>query len=696
MKGKQINLIERHGEKLFFVLILVALLAVLFKQFATGGMSVKVGAKDNLSIGQGYDEIASQAERREGQIKSNALDDKAPKKAPDVIAMLERAIPSKSNGAAAMIIGIPDSGTLGGDTNGPGTAGPDGSMYAMPTPVEPAGPLLKRYGGSIDPATVATTPGLDAIVGPEQPYDLHAVTISTRFDAAALRASFQNDPDGSGPLQAIPGHWWRGQLVLLDVELWREEIYPDGQSGPETLVGPLPGYASVRAQIEDPAVTMPEIFRAVEEVSQAIARPDFYPVISGALWSPPAPPIRYSTQELEANRRRAEIARIDEEIRSLQQTLDDAAGGQQRSRRDGPSVDIGSFMAGGIGGGRGRGRDGGGRDNSAANAAQRAREARERREKGINTKIDAFQSERAEHVTWLTEQGLPVEVELVEDPGIALLRQAPGSLKDSDTLNIWATDCGVEPGATYRYRIRLVYGNPFFGRDNVIREQQRKELAGPRVLRSAFSPWSETVTMDQTSYYYLTRVSGPGGALNRDSSRIVYAEVYTFFYGFWRKAEVRLRPGDPIVGDFQLPAMETYEFPPLVAGQQLNPRDIARKPIESSLLRSLSTIMLDVRPSARVNRNTLKGGRDDEPIFEAVLLAANGEIEVRDPSLDRVSDRRQQMKLSAEQGATAVVVEPGLGGVAGVTAKKTKDSTDRGERSRDREGSRSGRGGIGG
>jgi hypothetical protein len=692
MKGKQINLIERHGEKLFFVLILAALLAVLFKQFATGGMTVKVGAKDELSIGQGYDVIASQAERLEGQIKSNELDNRAPMKAPDVISVLEGAIPGKSVGSTAMIIGIPDSGALGGDPSGTGTPNIDGAMYAMPTPVEPARPLLKRYGGTIDPATVATTPGLDAIVGPEQPYDLHAVTVSTGFDAAALRASFQNDPDGPGPLQAIPGHWWRGQLVLLDVELWREEVYPGGESGPETLVGPLPGYASVRAQIDDPEVTMPEIFRAVEEVSQDIARPDYYPVISGALWSPPAPPIQYSAPQIEANRRRAEIARIDEEIRSLQQTLDDADPGRQRSHRNTPSVDIGSYTVGGIGGGRGRGREGGNRDNSAAAAAQR----QERREKAINTKIDGFRSERDEHVAWLTEQGLPIEVEPVEDPGIALLRQDPGSLKDSDTLDIWATDCGVEPGATYRYRIRLVYGNPFFGRDNVIREQQRKELAGPRVLRSAYSPWSDTVTMDQTSYYFLTRVSGPGGVLNRDTSRIVYAEVYTFFYGFWRKAEVRLRPGDPIVGDFQLPAMETYEFPPLAEGQKLNPREIARKPIESTLLRSLATIMLDARPSARVNRNTLKGGRDDEPIFEAVLLDANGQIEVRDPSQDRTSERRQLMKLSAEQGVTAVVVEPGLGGVAGVATKKSKDPADRDERSRDREGPRGGRGGIGG
>ena len=292
MKGKRINPFERHGEKLFFVLILAVLLLVLVKQFATGGMAVKVGAQDGLSIGQGYDKIASQAERLEGQITSNELDERAPRKAPEVIEMLQAAIPTRSGGATAMILGIPDSGILNGDPDSGVKPNIDGALYAMPAPIEPSKPLLKRYAGAIDPATVATTPGLEPLVGAEQPYDLHAVTVSAVFDAAALRESFLKDPDGSGPLQAIPGHWWRGQLVLLDVELWRQEIYSDGGYGPETLIDTLPGYGSVRAQIQDRSVAMPQILKAVEDKTSDIARPDFYPVISGAIWSPPAPPIR--------------------------------------------------------------------------------------------------------------------------------------------------------------------------------------------------------------------------------------------------------------------------------------------------------------------------------------------------------------------------------------------------------------------
>jgi len=702
MKGKRINPIERHGEKLFFLLTLAVLLVVLVKQFATGGMSVKVGPKDGLSIGQGYDEIAVRAERLEGQIKSNELDAKAPTEAPSVIELVQAAIPGAQPIALAPIpLGLPDSpGGSGGAYNDSTTVGQD-VRYAMPAPTAPATPLVKRYAGAIDPATVSTTPGLGSYVGAVQPFDLHAITVATKFDASALRDSFSRDPDGDGPILPIPGHWWRGQLILLDVEIWRQEIYPGGENGPETLIDPLPGVVSVRAQLEDPDMPMPEILKAAEDAPREIARPDFYPVIAGEVWSPPAPPIVYSKAEAEAIRRRAEIARIDEEITTHEQDLDElqqSGRPNQRSQRGARESGFGDTVAGvggGRGGGRGRTRPSG-RNDAAANAAKRAREAKERREKMIEGQIDDLKSERQEHVAWLTEQGFKVDDDHQDDPGLDLVKETPGTLKESDAINVWGSDISVEPGATYRYRIRLVYGNPFFGRENVINADQRAALSGPRVIRSGFSPWSDAVTMDESNYYYLTRVSGQSSALGGAPSRVVYAEVYTFFYGFWRKADVRLRPGDPIVGEFELPALETFEFA-LDGDGRFNPKSLAKIPVDSTLEKFLSSILLDVRPSARVQRDSLKGGRAGDPVYEAVLLDESGRLAVRDPSMDRANERRKHMKTSAEQGETAVVVEPGLGGVASVESRSEDDRFDeRDERGAGPGGGRGGRGGIGG
>ncbi len=689
MKGKSINIFERHGEKLFFLLTLVILLLVLVQQFATGGTKVKVDGQDDLTISQGYDRIATKAEGLEGQIKSNTLASDAPREAPVVIQRLYEKIPAVSDESGAIVLGVPDHGA----TSSGGDSGPiEGAQYAMPDPIAPSAPLVKRYSGAIDPSIVATTPGLDSIVGAQQPYDLHAVTVGATFDAAALRESLSTDPDGSGPMKSIPSHWWRGQLVLLDVELWRQEVYEGGVFGSEILVDTLPGVVSARPFLDDPNTTMPQIMKAVEGRSKSITRPDFYPVVAGQVWSPPAPPIEYSSEEQEARMHRAEIRRIAEEIAAFQKNIDDLERTDQRSRRNNNENGIKDSVARGIGGGGGRGRRGGGA-RTTKTAAQLASEARERQASAYEARIDELETERAEHTTWLRENGYDVNAPEVEDPGLLLVEEPVGTLKDSNTINVWASDASVEPGSTYRYRVRLVYGNPFYGRDNVLNENQRDELAGPRVIRSDYSPWSETITMDESSYYYLTRVSGGAGSFGRETSRIVYAEVYTFYYGFWRKAEVSLRPGDPIVGQFQLPELFTFEFPQADDGE-VDLTQIARMPVDSTLTRSMESIVLDVRPSARVSRDGLKGGRDN-PDFEAVLLEGGSEIAIRDPAKDRVSERRRQMRKSADEGVSATVVEPGVGGVAGAELDEDEDRNERPGRNTGREDRERRTGGLG-
>ena len=199
--------------------------------------------------------------------------------------------------------------------------------------------------------------------------------------------------------------------------------------------------------------------------------------------------------------------------------------------------------------------------------------------------------------------------------------------------------------------------------------------------------------MAESSYYYLTRVSGGAGSFGRETSRIVYAEVYTFYYGFWRKAEVSLRPGDPIVGQFQLPELFTFEFPQADDGE-VDLTQIARMPVDSTLTRSMESIVLDVRPSARVSRDGLKGGRDN-PDFEAVLLEGGSEIAIRDPAKDRVSERRRQMRKSADEGVSATVVEPGVGGVAGAELDEDEDRNERPGRNTGREDRERRTGGLG-
>jgi hypothetical protein len=249
-----------------------------------------------------------------------------------------------------------------------------------------------------------------------------------------------------------------------------------------------------------------------------------------------------------------------------------------------------------------------------------------------------------------------------------------GSLKDSDTLTVWAHDIGVEPGTTYRYRTRLVYGNPFYGRDNVINEEQREELASSRVIRTEFSEWSEPVSTDFESYMFLTRASADTG-LGGAGSGVAAAEMYSFYYGYWRLSEIRLRAGDPIAGLFELPDdLKTYEITLNPGAKDAQGVQVAELPVESSFERTMSSILLDVRRSARVRRDALKGGRESVE-FEAVSYGPEA-IEIRNPAMDRASDRRRRLMESAGLGATAVPVEPGTGGVA-QAALELKDNAPR-------------------
>jgi len=684
MKGKRINPVERHVEKLFFLLALVILLGVLVAQFATGGMTVQVGSQDGLTIKQGYTRIATRAEQVRGQIEANELDSRAPREAPGVSGMLARLIDERQRREIATIpFGAPD----GGDAmTFDGSGGEDireGVRYAMPKQPAPTRPLTRVSSGTLDPLAVAALPELESIVPESQPFDVRFVTAAARFDAAALREAFATDPDGTGPVQPIPRHWWQGQLSLLDVELWRQEVYEDGSHGAEELLESPPGIMSLRSDLTDASErNLQSVLESASQASSAIARPSFYPMIAGPAWKPPAPPVELTPEQRDAKAKREELSRIERELEDLRDDLDAVRNADQRSRRSNDTSWTDGVQAGIGGGGRGRG---GGQRDSGPSQAERQRAAKERRLSAIQDRIDRKQQERDTMLSWFSERGLSPEIVVEVDPGLELLRSPVGSLKDSDTISVWAHDISAEPGATYRYRMRLVYANPFYGRENVIHESQREALAGDRVIRSSFSPWSAPETVDRSSYFFLTRASTERGIGGGRSEGVAAAELYTFYYGYWRQTEVRLRAGDPVVGEFSLPAMDIY---PVVEGEDgLNggASSFETVPSPATLTRSMGSTLLDVRESARVRRDALRGVREEGADFEAVILGPEDVIEVRNPEVDRSSDRRGRLLASVEAGREAVPVQPGSGGVLPGAAEnqKTPRSDQRDERERD-------------
>ena len=116
-----------------------------------------------------------------------------------------------------------------------------------------------------------------------------------------------------------------------------------------------------------------------------------------------------------------------------------------------------------------------------------------------------------------------------------------------DEVEIWANDIQVEPGKTYRYRLRLSIVNPLY-QQLQLPEDQVAKYSKHLTLKSEWSAWSEPISTERSYYFYLVE----GQQVNNQAA----VEVWKFFGGAWRSHTFRVRPGDPIGGVVNLPVGE--------------------------------------------------------------------------------------------------------------------------------------------
>jgi hypothetical protein len=110
---------------------------------------------------------------------------------------------------------------------------------------------------------------------------------------------------------------------------------------------------------------------------------------------------------------------------------------------------------------------------------------------------------------------------------------------DPPTLDLWVNDMYVEPGQTYRYRIRLSVVNPLFNKEE-LPEEQREDHEDRFLLYSDWSDWSREISVEPMRHFFMTSASqtpAPGRA---------NVQVWRFFSGSWESSEFRVQPGDPI------------------------------------------------------------------------------------------------------------------------------------------------------
>ncbi|HWE37068.1 MAG TPA: hypothetical protein VG406_10915 [Isosphaeraceae bacterium] len=191
--------------------------------------------------------------------------------------------------------------------------------------------------------------------------------------------------------------------------------------------------------------------------------------------------------------------------------------------------------------------------------------------------------------------------------------------RETSTLMVRSLDFTVEPGATYRYRLRLVVANPNFERNDVMpgTDVASKELTGPW----AEVPYAVKVPADVSTY-----VLHPSGA---GDDKVV------FQVASWRPAD-----GQTIVRDFdagpgQLIGAKTSATVPSYEGKESKPQSVD---FTSHLL------VLGTAGGTRPVQELGLSGADFAVPATALLLRPNGALELASQARDTANAERKEMK----------------------------------------------------
>lgn len=667
MKLKGINPIEQHIEKIVLVVVFTIFLAVLALQFLWHPNRVQIGNAEPVPPERAFDVVEQRAKQVQARMQATpeplevALENPADEFRQALAASVAPAPRTTAMGQPVTVEGIGAGAEISADIR----------VAAVEIPA-PTRPVAASFWSTLDPGEVVASEELRKLVPAEQPFDKVAVSVEARFDGAALLEALVSDPDGEeGPLSPLPPNWWRSGLEIVTVSLEREELTPTGEWTDLTTVPAMPGRTNLVAELPKEASVedMVNLVNDARAFGPAIYRPDFYRTIAGAPWVPPS---QAATQTAgvtspeidrklrERADREASIARIDEQLAELGA----APAPSQRS---------------GGGGAKGAGSSGGGTNDDRGASRQN-----EQRKRTLELQRKRHQDRIAQIDQELRELGYAQ----TQANGMENTSTTNASASDEQTplletpdLAIWAHDLTAEPGKTYRYRIRVGINNPLFGKAPSLDEKQQ-ELATVPVLMSEPSEWTDPVSVLSDSYFFITSAS-PADQLGPARAS---AELYRFYYGYYRRGTVTIEPGDVVEGGVKLPdpnLLPIYDITKLAQSTQPSaparqeqpaspsgggkgggavvtepaPEEGRSTPVQvvaegaqpgpRSLTASASMMLLDVTVSPVVTDRSVSGSAKTQ--FLAYFRGQDGGIAVKTPDEDR-SSLYQQLVASARAG----------------------------------------------
>ncbi|MEO1008094.1 MAG: hypothetical protein AAFX79_05985 [Planctomycetota bacterium] len=539
MKLKGVNFFEAHVEKILLGAMVAVAAGVVAMQFVIEPNTVQIENREYRPQ-EVFEPAKELAERSEGRMTQPDVELPDAQGRMDVLDGIEARV---TGGVAVR----PTIAALGEVTaiEVSGQAAGEDVRYVEVTPPAPSRPIAETYAGTLDPYDVLASEELAALVGDEQPYDLAMVSVEATYDGVALEAAFRDDPDGvGGELRPLPLNWW-ASVEAFGLQLERQELQPDGSWSDIVVIEGMPGgtnlMADLRAEVADGTLTREQLAadaRGAYEFAADYRRPQPYRMIAGEAWVAPT-----QLRERMAQRRSAtdEVQRLSRENATLKRRIENFDERITEERQSSSARGGGDRQAAEP---RGRGtrrppRDPGDADDEDDPAVRRLVEQKEQLEARL-----AENEEEIRRLGFDPETGLAIERIAEEEPDERLLRET--------AARMWAHDVTARAGATYRYRTRLAINNPAFGRDSVLIDEQ-KAMAESPILLSEASPWSDPVQVaPKTAFFVVSANDGNAVGLG-PSEPSATLEAFVFYYGYYRRGTVTLRPGELLAGRARMP-----------------------------------------------------------------------------------------------------------------------------------------------
>lgn len=556
MKLKGIKPVEQHVEKIVIAIAGVAGLALLGYQFFRPA-TMKVGPKE-VTLSEAYSPAIERA-----SVVESAMNSASPAlpQAPDVFNSDKMAIGLLSvPGPKPIRVSLGDAPQFGKAAADAGIVASEFKSLEIPVPT---GVVSGAFRSTISPIEKVRNPELAKLLPTEQPFDKAAVSVEATFNGVALRELLAADPDGDGPQQPIPLGWWRdtanetiGLVDIIAVEVERKTLRNADGSFPSTqavtVIQVPPGRVSGIKLWNETVKSLgdvPPLLDQFKLLEEEIQRPEYYSTIAGPAWKPPSE--MFVSPDVDAKARRINdlkrrVADLDARILELQDKARTGTAGDSRDRRESaPPVR-------GAGGGGGGGKGGAGPSSPSPQAPGRTEPANTR--SAIERQIEARKADRERLIKQLSDLGEQV-ADNAADATTPAASQLP--LFENAEVKLYAHDLTVEPGAAYAYRVRVVVNNPLYGRNL---QDSQKALAEKSLLPSGWSEWSTPVDVDPNEFFFITSADQRSDI---NTTPKASAEMYVFYYGYYRVANVSLEPGDKLEGTARLPELKLADMPKL-------------------------------------------------------------------------------------------------------------------------------------